>query len=233
MNITCVAVDDEPLSLQLIAKYASQIPFLQLKACFDDALSAGEYLRSSLPDLLLLDINMPDINGLDLLRSLPKPPMVIFTTAYKQHAHEGFEVNAVDYLLKPFTFDRFERAISKAGSLMAYQNQINLAGQEVPFITVYSSYKLVRIPLNQIEYIEGMEDYIKIYLTEGKPVITLFSLKKILDKLPESQFLRVHRSFIVSVEKIRYLRNKKLGLTNREIQVGDSYLAMLRNILKQ
>ncbi len=231
MEINCIAIDDEPLALKLIADYVSRIPSLKLLKTFEDALSAAEFLNHRPADLLLLDIDMPDISGLDLVKGLHEKPMVIFTTAHKQYAHEGFELEAVDYLLKPFPFERFERAIRKA---VAHRTYSGMAGEEKEndAIYVYASYKLVKIPLDSIEYIEGMEDYIRIYLTDSSVVMTLLSLKKIMSRLPESRFMRIHRSYIVALGKVRYFSKKKLFLTEEAIPVGDSFATELRRKLQ-
>lgn len=227
MLLRCIAVDDEPLALEVIKAYAARFPALQLVQTFDDALAAAEYLRHAPVDLLLVDINMPDISGLDLVRSLPARPMVIFTTAHKQFAYEGFELEALDYLLKPIDPERFARAVQKALDYRAYAHRP--AGEPVENLFVHSEYRLVKIALADVTYIESLEDYIKIHLVAGKPVLTLMSLKKVLEKLPATAFRRIHRSYVVSVAKVQSIANRKVRLASgQELPVSDSYSDFIR-----
>lgn len=228
--IKCIAIDDEPLALQLMKAYIEKTPSLKLVHAFEDAVSAAEMIRNHPVDLLFVDIQMPDINGLDLIRSLDMKPMVIFTTAHRKFAVEGFELDAVDYLLKPISFERFNRAVNKA---LEFYNYRNATPQTEEFLYVYSEYKLIKININEIEYIESLEDYIRIHMTHFKPVLTLMPLKKVLEKLPAGRFERVHRSYIVAVNKIQGIGNKKLTLTAAEIPVGDTYQEVLKQLKKR
>ena len=221
MEIKCVAIDDEPLALQLIRAYIQRFPALRLLHTFDDAVAGAEYLRNQEIDLLFVDINMPDISGIELVRSLQPKPAVIFTTAYKKFAIDGFELNALDYLLKPISFERFEKAAEKAIDYLQYRDVQKRASEQVLFVR--SEYQLVKINLHDIEYIESFEDYIKIHQTGAKPVMTLMTLKNILEKLPPGQFQRVHRSFVVAISKIRTIVNRKIRLSAAEIPISDSY----------
>ena len=228
MQLKCVAIDDEPLALELLQAYISRFPQLKLVHTFDDAISAVELLRSTKVDLLFIDINMPDITGIDLVRSLQEKPLVIFTTAHKQFAIEGFELDAVDYLLKPINFDRFTRAVHKAIDYYKYKN--TPLQEENDSLFVHSEYKLVKIPLNDIEYIESLEDYIKIHIAGAKPVLTLLSMKKVLEKLPADKFQRIHRSYIVSVSRVRSIQNRKVQLSTAvELPISDSYIQFINN----
>jgi len=232
MTLKCIAIDDEPLALEVLKRYIDKLPSLQLMQAFDDALSAGEFLRQNVPDLLFLDINMPDINGIDLLKSLPVKPMVIFTTAYKQFAHQGFDLDAVDYLVKPISFERFTHAVNKARS--AFQAQNTAVESEEDFLFVRSEYKLVKIELGQIDYIENLGDYLKIYINSQKPVMTLMTLKNIATKLPPERFARIHRSYIVPLRRIVSIVNQKVLLSNQaELPVGESYLENLNKWIKK
>jgi DNA-binding LytR/AlgR family response regulator len=171
---------------------------------------------------------MPDITGIDLVRSLQERPLIIFTTAHKQFAIEGFELDAVDYLLKPINFDRFTRAVHKAIDYYKYKN----AGtqDDNDYLFVHSEYRLIKIPLNDIEYIESLEDYIKIHITNTKPVLTLMSMKKVLEKLPADKFQRIHRSYIVSVTKVKSIQNRKVQLAPAiELPISDSYVNFINN----
>lgn len=220
----CIAIDDEPLALELLKKYISQFPKLDLVRAFDDAVEGAEYLHKNRVDLLFIDINMPDLTGLDLVAGLDYKPLIIFTTAYKKFAHEGFELEALDYLLKPITIERFEKAVNRALEQFEYKKKPDPDVSES--LIVRSEYKIVRIKLADIEYIEAMEDYIKIHLTSSlHPVLTLMSIKGVLEMLPKSQFSRIHRSFIVPNSQVKSIHNKKVRLgSDKELPVSDSYL---------
>jgi two-component system LytT family response regulator len=222
MQLKCVAIDDEPLALTLIKTYASRIPVLNLVQTFDDAISGIEFLRHHPVDLLFVDINMPDITGIDLVRALEHKPMVIFITAHKNFAFEGFELEAIDYVLKPVDFSRFSKAVDKAMDYYQYKHAVKNAQPEES-LYVHSEYRMVKISLADIEYIESMEDYIKIHLPEGKPILTLMPLKRVLEKLPVDQFKRIHRSYIVAVNKIKSIQNRKVYLNNIQLPISDSY----------
>jgi two-component system, LytTR family, response regulator len=227
MKIRCIAIDDEPPALLLMKEYISRIPALQLDQCFEDAVKGKAYVQEEGTDLLFVDINMPDISGLDLVRALSNPPMIIFTTAYKNFAIDGFELDAVDYLVKPIAFERFEKAVQKATDFFAYRNR-NQKAAEPEALFVYSEYRLMKIPLNEIEYIESLEDYIRIHTIAGKPVMTLMTLKKVLEKLPAEQFRRIHRSYIVSAAKVKSVQGRKLRLlSGKELPVSDTYLSFI------
>ncbi len=228
MVFKCVAVNDELPALELIKNYAAKIPSLQLLHTFNDAVSAGEYLRNTSIDLLLVDINMPDINGIDLVSSLQNKPLVIFTKAYKKFAYDGFELDAVDYLLKPIDFERFKRGINKAMEML--KNKALPKAQEQDNLFVRSEYKMVKIELNEIEYIEGLEDYVRINISNSKPVLTLMTMKTFIEKLPADKFLRIHRSYIIPLSKIVSVINKKvLLLSGKTLPVSDTYTASLNN----
>ncbi|WP_183562091.1 LytR/AlgR family response regulator transcription factor [Mucilaginibacter sp. SP1R1] len=231
MVIKCIAIDDEPLALRLISEYVSRFPSLQLVKTFDDAISGAEFLKNRPVDLLFIDINMPDITGIDLVRSLAIKPIVIFTTAYKNFAYEGFELEALDYILKPIDFKRFEKAVEKAVDYYQYKNK-NTSEQPEESLYVYSEYRMVKIDLNAIEYIESMEDYIKIHQTNAKTILTLMPLKKVLEKLPADKFQRIHRSYVVSVNKIRSVQSRKVKLTDVELPVSETYQEFIKNWMK-
>lgn len=227
MKIRCIAIDDEPPALLLMKEYISRIPFLQLDHTFEDAVKGQALLQQEGTDLLFVDINMPDISGLELVRSLNQPPMVIFTTAYKNFAIDGFELDAVDYLVKPIAFERFEKAVKKAQEFYNYRLRTQPA--ETPeALFVYSEYRLVKINLTDIDYIESLEDYIRIHTTTGKPLMTLMTLKKVLEKLPAGPFRRIHRSYIVASDKVKSVQGRKLRMqSGKELPVSDSYLSFI------
>lgn len=232
MNYRCVAVDDEPLALDIIKAYIAKIPALTLVQAFDDAIVASEFLRVTAIDILFVDIQMPDITGVDLVRALGKKPVVIFTTAYKNYAYEGFQLEAIDYLLKPIAFENFSKAVRKALDYLAYSNKSASAPEESLYVN--SEYKLVKINLRDIEYIESLEDYIRIHIAQSKPVMTLMSMKKVLEKLPENKFKRIHRSFIVPLARVVSVQNRKVFLTSgKELPISDSYAGFIQDWKKE
>ena len=227
----CIAVDDEPLALELMETYIAQVPGLELLTTFTDAISAWGFLKKNQVDLVFLDIQMPDINGIQLAKSLDrKNPMVIFTTAYSKYAVEGFNVEAVDYLLKPFEFSRFMVAVNKAKEQKALKPTTPVLEDEQA-IYVKSDYQNIRIATRDIQYIEGFDDYIRIHVDTGKSIYTLMSLKSMLEKLPASEFIRVHRSYIIPVKRIKRIHNQQVQLGDKEIPIGKSYVDAVRTFL--
>lgn len=230
MQLKCVLIDDEPLALEVLKQYIAQFPTLQLLQQFTDAVEGAEFLKDHPVDLLFVDINMPDLRGTDLVRGLEQKPMVIFTTAYKNYAVEGFDLDAVDYLVKPVELDRFARAIQKATEYYQFKKA---AKQDTDSLYVRSEYQLVKILLRDIEYIESVEDYLKIYITNGRPIMTLMTMKAVLEKLPVDQFSRIHRSYIVPLAKIRTIVNRKITLhSGMELPVSSSYLEVVKSWMK-
>ena len=219
--IRCVAIDDEPLALDLVEDFVSQIPFLTLVQSFSSALDALEILRKDAIDLLFLDIQMPDISGLQFIKSLENPPKVIFTTAYASHAVEGFNVDAVDYLLKPFTFERFLKAANKAQQQILAEQADPTVSSSTSYMFVKSGYDMVKVDFDAIRYIEGLKDYVKIH-TSGKTVIALLSMKSLEDSLP-AQFMRVHRSYIINFDHLESVSRRSLVVAKTEIPLGDMY----------
>ncbi len=232
MAITCIAIDDEPPALILLTQYIAQFAQLQLVHTFSDAISGSEYLRNNQVNLLFVDINMPDITGLDLVKSLQNKPMIIFTTAYKKFAVDGFELDAIDYLLKPISIERFTKAVNKAVEYHQFKTGSSPLPNENLF--VYSEYKMVKIATADIIYIESLEDYIRIHVNNGLPVMTLMTMKKVLDNLPATKFSRIHRSYIVANNAVKSIHNRKLTLSNaKELPVSESYLDFIENWKKQ
>jgi DNA-binding LytR/AlgR family response regulator len=227
MRLKCVAIDDEPLALELIKNYVGRFAELEMLQTFEDAISAAEFIRNTPIDILFVDINMPDITGLDLVRSLDEKPIIIFTTARKKFAIDGFDLDAIDYLLKPISFERFSKAVAKAIEYARHKGRTRT--EETDNLFVYSAYRLIKIPLNDIEYIESLEDYIRIHLVNTKPVLTLMPLKKVLEKLPAEKFKRIHRSYIVAVDKVNSVLNRKVRLTSSiELPVSESYAGFIK-----
>lgn len=218
--IRCLAIDDEPLALQQLVTYIEKIPFLELAAQCQSALEARKYLEQETVDAIFCDINMPDLNGMDFVKSLQYPPMIVFTTAYSEYAVEGFKVNAVDYLLKPFGLQDFQRAANRIKERMepSANGQQPTANSQDGTLFVKTEYRIVKVTIADIRYVEGMSEYLKIYIEgESKPIITLLSMKKITEHLPDT-FMRIHRSYIVNLTKIQEV-NK-----NRIIMDADTYL---------
>ncbi len=226
--IRCIAVDDEPLALQLIKEYAGKIPFLQLQQTFTNPDEARQWLLQNEVDLIFLDIQMPDIDGLNFFRSLLKKPLVVFTTAYSEYAVEGFNVDALDYLLKPFEYDRFLKATYKANEYIDF-----LGSQEMQLASIFVKvdYQLMKINLKDIDLIEGLDDYIRIH-TKPRPVLTLMTLKSLHEKLPPREFVRIHRSYIVPISKIESFGKNKIKINGKEIPVGSSYTEVYQQLLK-
>ena len=229
--ITCVIIDDEPLAAELLQTYVEREPQLKLLAIFNDAQDGADFIRTHKTDLIFLDIQMPHLNGLQLLKSLETPPMVIFTTAYSEYAAQGFELDAIDYLLKPFDIKRFQRAAAKA---CEYHKSLGKTDAENnPYIFIKSEYQVIKINYDDIRYIEALDDYIKIYTTNTRPVLTLMTLKNILEKLPDDKFARVHRSYIISLGKIDSVRNKRIKIGEVEIPIGSSYSDNINKVIEK
>lgn len=235
--IRTITIDDEPLALQLVSGYVEKVPGLELVGSFDNPLDAMEYLQGNEVDLIFLDIHMPDLNGIEFARILDNRPKIIFTTAYERYALEGFKLDIVDYLLKPFGFDEFLKAAEKAKKLIAYE-QNDSKGEEVEanqeFLFLKSEYKIKRINFNDIQYIEGLKDYVKVYLQhQTKPILSLSSLKALESKLPGTKFMRVHRSFIVNLEKIDTIERSRIVFGKTYIPVSEQYKEEFQTYLKK
>jgi len=226
----CIIIDDEPFAIELLTFYVQQTPILNLLASFTDAYKAIDFINSNQIDLIFLDIQMPHINGIQLLKSLEKPPMVIFSTAFNEYAVEGFELEAIDYLLKPFDIKRFQKAVKKADELFSLKKSAEPLAE--PFIFVKADYQMLKINISSILFIEGWDDYIKIYVNE-KPILTLMSLKSIMEQLPHQNFVRVHRSYIVPIKKIDSVRNKVIKIGAKEIPVGTTYVETLNQLMNK
>lgn len=225
MQIKCVVIDNDPYALQIVTGYINKFPELKLVHAFEDAFIAAEYLNTFPVDLLFIDISMPDISGTDWIKSLKTRPMIIFTTAQRKFAVEGFELDALDYLLKPIPFDRFWRAATKSIEYFEYKNYSRSKQSEC--LVVRSEYKLLKINLDDIEYIECVEDYCKIYLGNSRPVLTLMPLKNLLAMLPSNKFKRIHRSYIAPIAKVKSVINRRAQLTTTELPISDSYIGFV------
>lgn len=228
LKISCIAVDDEPMALNLVESYIEKTPFLELKTKCSSAIEAMQYINEHPVDLLFLDIQMPDLTGIEFSKMLPKNTRVIFTTAFDHYALDGFKVDAIDYLLKPFDYAEFLTAANKALKWFELLNgktkQPEIVSKEKEFLFVKSEYKQLRIKLADVLYFEGLKDYIKIWLKdEPKPILTLMSLKSLEQELPETQFMRVHRSFIVSLSNIDVIERSQIIINKQRITVSEQY----------
>lgn len=222
--MNCIAVDDESLALDLLVDNIQQIPYLKLVKRCKNAFEAMDALRNEQVDLMFLDIQMPGITGIQLLQGLSYSPMVIFITAYDQYALEGFNLDVVDYLLKPVAFERFLKATNKAYELLSLRKQEIKPTVENDYFFVHADYSLVKIRMSEIVYVEGLKDYLKIYLAgQSRPVVTRMTMKSLEENLPVSHFVRVHRSYIVALDKIDCIRNQKIKIGEVFIPISEHY----------
>ena len=230
--MTCVIVDDEPLALDLLESYVRKTPYLELAGKYSSAVQALQALGGQAADLMFLDIQMPELSGLEFSKMLPPDTRIVFTTAFDQYALDGYKVNAVDYLLKPISYPDFLRAADKARHWYERAQSSPAREEEIDSIFVKSEYKLVQVDLRRILYVEGLKDYIKIYEEENpKPILSLMSMKAMEDLLPASQFMRVHRSYIVRKDKIRIIDRGRIVFGKAYIPVSDSYKAAFQAYL--
>jgi DNA-binding LytR/AlgR family response regulator len=229
--MNCIAVDDEKLVLDLLVDNIQKVPFLHLVKRCKNAMEAADILHKEKIDLLFLDIQMPGLNGLQFLESLPNPPMVIFVTAYKDYAFDGFNLGVVDYLLKPVSFERFLKACNKAQDLFNLQKNAQ-KGEMPDYFFVYVEYNQIKIMIPEILYIEGMKDYVKIFLSSSpRPVITKMSLKMLEEKLSGHQFVRTHKSYILSAKKVTAIKRDLVCIGPVELPLSENYKASLEKML--
>ncbi len=230
MTLRCAIIDDEPLALNLLESYIQRTPSLELTGKYSSAIQAMNALKGTRTDLIFLDIQMPELNGLEFSKMVDPQMRIIFTTAFDHYAIEGYRVNALDYLLKPISYVDFLQAANKAIQWFALVNK----PEDIESIFVKSDYKLVQIELKKIQYIEGLKDYIKIYtVDQTKPILSLMSMKAMEQLLPESQFMRVHRSFIVQKDKIRIIDRGRIVFDKTYIPVSDSYKQIFQAFLDE
>ncbi len=209
--IKCIAIDDEPLALRQIADYIRKTPFFELVGECESALQAIELLENTEVDLMFVDVNMPDLSGIDFVKTLESPPKIVFVTAYSEYAFEGFKVNAIDYLQKPIGYSDFLKSANKVKSWFdMHHTKSDEVKSNKDFLFIKSEYKILRINFDDIKYIEGMNEYIKIHLTNSKPAMTLLSMKSIEEQLPVDRFMRVHRSYIVNLTKISVIERSRI-----------------------
>jgi DNA-binding LytR/AlgR family response regulator len=240
--IRVLAIDDEPLALQQIVAYIKKVPFLELAAQCQSALEARKFLENDTVDAIFCDINMPDLNGMDFVKSLTVPPLVVFTTAYSEYAVEGFRVNAVDYLLKPFGLQDFQRAANRLrdrlnaaapdGARVVGGSAAADAPTPSDVLFLKTDYRIVKVNISDIRYIEGMSEYLKVWLdTDAKPIITLLSMKKMEERLP-ANFMRIHRSYIINLNKIEEVNKNRVILDkDTYLPIGDLYKEAFQSYL--
>lgn len=223
MILTCAIIDDEPLAVDLLASYAKNTPTLELAGTYTSAISAIKKLHEEPVDILFLDIQMPELSGLEFAMVLPKTTKVIFTTAYNQYALESYKVNSIDYLVKPITYEMFLKSVEKALNYFEEIRKNDLLSEEQA-IYVKSDYKLLRIPLDDILYIEGLKDYVSIHVeSKEEPIPSLINMKRIMDFLPTPAFMRVHRSYIVNMQKIQSIDRNRIVIGEQFIPISESY----------
>lgn len=237
-TLRCAIVDDEPLALSLLESYVKKTSFLTLKGSYSSAIEAMKHLPENPIDLIFLDIQMPELNGLEFSHTIPSDTRIVFTTAFDQYALDGYRVNALDYLLKPISYTDFIQAVQKAVQwfeLKQHNQSASLSPKDdINFIYVKSDYKLVQIELDRILYIEGLKDYIKIHLEdEPRPLLSLISMRTIEEKLPSKRFIRVHRSFIVQKQKIKLIDKGRIVFGKDYIPISDSYKQELQNYVNE
>ncbi|ADQ80823.1 two component transcriptional regulator, LytTR family [Paludibacter propionicigenes WB4] len=231
MTLSCFIIDDEPLALGLLENYVSKTPFLKLTGKFSSAISASSAVSDTPPDVIFLDIQMAELNGMEFARLVPEKSKIIFTTAFQQYAIEGYKVNALDYLLKPFSYSDFLLAANKA---LQWQQTLEKALNQPDCIYVKSDYKLIQIQLSKILYIEGLKDYLKIYIEDqALPIVSHITMKTMEEMLPGQLFMRVHRSFIVHKEKIKIVENNRIIFGKVYIPVSDSYKESFQSFLEK
>lgn len=235
--MNCIVIDDEPLALDLLKDYIEKIPFLKLERTFTNPLEGLGYLQENPVDLVFLDVELPYLSGIEFVKCLQSKPLVIFTTAYEKYAVTGYDLEITDYLMKPILFDRFLRAVNKAYRQIKLNKKVPERSVALPeketqsdFIMVKTGYNTININLNDILYVEGLKDYIKIHLT-GKTILTLNSLKKLQEMLPESRFIRVHRSFIVSLPKIDSIQRSRIVIGKTFVPVGENYKNAFKDVI--
>ena len=237
MMIKCIAIDDEPLALQQLVAYISKIPFLSIVGQCQSAIEAKQIMQSDVVDAIFCDINMPDLNGMDFVKSLASPPIIVFTTAYSEYAVEGYKVDAVDYLLKPFGLDEFQRAANKVKRVYEQINDNDSTSnqsvsEDASTLFLKTEHRIVKVDISDILYVEGMSEYMKIHLiSQPKPLIVLLSMKKLEERLP-SNFMRIHRSYIINLDKIIEV-NKNRVIIDKDayLPIGDLYRDTFNNYL--
>ncbi|MCP3928465.1 MAG: response regulator transcription factor [Bacteroidetes bacterium] len=228
MKLRCLIVDDEPLSVKVVQKYVEKLPQLELVAVCYNAFEAMEVLQKNEVDVLFLDINMPQLSGISLMKALPHPPAVVFITAYPEYAVEGFELEAVDYLLKPFSFERFIKAVQKVQERLNWQQNHTVNTEESDHLIIKVDKKLYRLRFPDIQYLQAYGDYVKVFATQ-ETLLTKERLSNLEEMLPNEQFLRIHRSYIISLNAIQFIEGNQVQIGTTKLPVGQKYRESLLN----
>lgn len=233
--IRCITIDDAPLALSQINDFVSRVPFLELVGSASNAFEAMELLSKNRIDLIYTDINMPDLSGLDLVKTLVQKPMIIFSTAYSEYAIDGFKIEAIDYLLKPYSFNEFLKSANKALEIFEFkkQSESTIQKEKLTHIFVKADYRIVNIVIKNITYIQSQSDYVKFYLENGTNVMSLMSMKTLEEMLQNTDIIRVHRSYFVNIKRINYIANQTIMIGNQQIPLGDSYKTQFLDCITQ
>lgn len=233
--IRCITIDDAPLALSQINDFVSRVPFLELVGSASNAFEAIELLSKNRIDLIYTDINMPDLSGLDLVKTLVQKPMIIFSTAYSEYAIDGFKIEAIDYLLKPYSFNEFLKSANKALEIFEFkkQSESNIHKEKLTHIFVKADYRIVNIVIKNITYIQSQSDYVKFYLENGTNVMSLMSMKTLEEMLQNTDIIRVHRSYFVNIKRINYIANQTIIIGNQQIPLGESYKTQFLDCINQ
>lgn len=233
MTLNCVIIDDEPLAADLLASYAEKVPFLMLQGTFNSATEAIKTIREKKIDLIFLDIQMPELSGLEFARIIDEETKIVFTTAFSQYAIEGYKVNALDYLLKPISFEKFLEVANKALRWFENRNKA-LSMEKDRFIFIKSEYKLQKVNFDDILYVEGVKDYVKFYLGDGsKNIMSLMNMKKVDEFLPSPEFLRIHRSYIVHMPKVSLIDRFRIVMGEQYLPISESYKDTVQKYIEE
>ena len=229
--LKAIAIDDEPIALEVVKSLSSKIAFIELLDCFTNAFKAIDFLQKEKVDLIFLDIKMPDISGIDFLKSLSHPPMVIFTTAYSEHAVQSFELDAIDYLLKPFSLSRFLKACNKANEQLLFRNKIATALPEPSAIFIKSGYEQIKVEPADILYVESSGNYMQ-FVLDNRKIASRLTMSEVEALLPPLDFIRIHRSYIVSKKQIQKMDRKSIWIKQTELPIGAAYVLEIEKLLK-
>lgn len=233
MTLNCVIIDDEPLAADLLASYAEKVPFLMLQGTFNSATEAIKTIREKKIDLIFLDIQMPELSGLEFARIIDEETKIVFTTAFSQYAIEGYKVNALDYLLKPISFEKFLEVANKALRWFENRNK-TLSMEKDRFVFIKSEYKLQKVNFDDILYVEGVKDYVKFYLGDGsKNIMSLMNMKKVDEFLPSPEFLRIHRSYIVHMPKVSLIDRFRIVMGEQYLPISESYKDTVQKYIEE
>ncbi len=229
--LKAIAIDDEPIALEVIKNFSGKVTFIELKACFTNAFEAMDFLQKNKMDLIFLDIKMPDISGMDFLKSIPTPPMIIFTTAYSEYAVQSFELDAIDYLLKPFSLSRFLKACNKAYEQYELKKNSNISSAASTPVFIKSGYEKIRVQLNDILYVESSGNYVQ-FILENQKIVSRLTMSEAAALLPASAFIRIHRSYIVAKKQISKIEKNNVWIKQTELPVGAGYINEIEKIIK-